>query len=311
MKNVTIWGGSGRIGTYVANALSCYGYKITIVDKVPPSAGGVEHKTEIDMSDVDILINTLPHTMNDTVMAALESKPVHYYDLSEDVNYSKQFIQRNPNYPKIFMPHCGLAPGLINIRAAEMIRRSKLKKIEDCHMAVGALPVWCDNYWKHAVNWSVEGLINEYTNPCTVLREGVLTTRPALSGCNPFLYKGVPYESFYTSVGIGTMCETFKEEISNMAYSSIRYQGHREQLSTIKYLKSAFTLIPIQHQSEDLVIMSIVLRDIDGKEERYIETFEGFEGWSAIQRMTGDGLLLALDGTINSGRIGFIKQESF
>jgi saccharopine dehydrogenase-like NADP-dependent oxidoreductase len=94
------------------------------------------------------------------------------------------------------------------------------------HLRVGALPLHPYGQLGYAFNWSAEGVINEYINPCEVIAQGQPATVPALDQIETLRIYGQTYEAFTTSGGLGTMCETYAGVLKELNYKSIRYPGH-------------------------------------------------------------------------------------
>ena len=66
---------------------------------------------------------------------------------------------RAKNSKGVMVPQCGLAPGFIAIVTSHLAEG--FKKIDTIKMRVGALPQNPSGRLGYAVNWSIEGLINE------------------------------------------------------------------------------------------------------------------------------------------------------
>ena len=66
-------------------------------------------------------------------------------------------------------------------------------------MRVGALPAFPTNALKYNLTWSVDGLINEYCNPCEAIHDGQQIEVLPLEGLEHFSLDGTEYEAFNTS----------------------------------------------------------------------------------------------------------------
>ena len=86
------------------------------------------------------------------------------------------------------------------------------------------------NHLQYALNWSTEGLINEYANLCEILEDGKLVRVPALEGLQSLIIDGRSYEMFYTSGGAGSLVSTHENSVKNLCYKTIRYPGHCEKM---------------------------------------------------------------------------------
>ncbi len=124
------------------------------------------------------------------------------------------------------MPQCGLAPGFIGIVAHDLAKR--LDDVREVKMRVGALPEFPTNALKYNLTWSIDGLINEYCQPCEAIRDGRTQWVQPLEGVEHFSLDGTEYEAFNTSGGLGTLCETLAGKVETLDYKSVRYPGHRD-----------------------------------------------------------------------------------
>src|SRR3989454_855177 len=68
------------------------------------------------------------------------------------------------------IPDCGLAPGMVNIIAAEGIRR--VGEAETVKIYVGGLPQHPEPPLNYQIVYSLEGALDYYTTPSWVLRDG-------------------------------------------------------------------------------------------------------------------------------------------
>src|SRR5258706_7471354 len=77
------------------------------------------------------------------------------------------------------IPDCGLAPGMVNIIAAEGIRR--VGDAESVKIFVGGLPQKPEPPLNYQIVYSLEGALDYYTTPSWVLRDGKPARVDALS----------------------------------------------------------------------------------------------------------------------------------
>ncbi|EKS67697.1 MULTISPECIES: saccharopine dehydrogenase C-terminal domain-containing protein [Caballeronia] len=173
----------------------------------------------------DALINALPYYLAINVASAAKAAGVHYFDLTEDVRATHAIRAIADDSELAFMPQCGLAPGFIGIVAHDLAKR--LDDVREVKMRVGALPEFPTNALKYNLTWSIDGLINEYCQPCEAIREGRTQWVQPLEGVEHFSLDGIEYEAFNTSGGLGTLCETLAGKVETLDYKSVRYPGHR------------------------------------------------------------------------------------
>lgn len=234
--------GAGKIGSAIAKLLNTSDYDIVIsdtnqqaLDKLTPWRSK-RFKTKIlnpnnphaVLKDRSAIISALPFTENPKIMTWAAKSGLSYFDLSEDVANTAQcrMLSKKAKEGQIFMPQCGLAPGFIGILGASLIR--KFDSVEHVRMRVGALPRYTSNTMRYNLSWSTAGLINEYCNDCEAIINKKKIMLPALDGVENFSVDGMEYEAFNTSGGLGTLCDTFKDSVSNMDYKTARYPGHRD-----------------------------------------------------------------------------------
>ena len=103
------------------------------------------------------------------------------------------------------IPDCGLAPGMVNILAAEGIRR--LDRAEQVRIYVGGLPQSPEPPLNYQIVYSLEGALDYYTTPSWILRGGRPVQVEALSELEPVEFPSPvgTLEAFHTGGGISTL----------------------------------------------------------------------------------------------------------
>jgi lysine 6-dehydrogenase len=127
------------------------------------------------------------------------------------------------------VPDCGLAPGLVSVLAAACVER--LGRADSVRIRVGGLPRKPRPPLGYGIVFSAEGLINEYVEPCTVLRNGRAVTVEPLADVEALRFPR-PFgrlEAFNTSGGSSTLPGTMRGRVRNLDYKTIRYPGHCAQ----------------------------------------------------------------------------------
>ncbi len=233
--------GAGLIGQSIARLLRETGdYEVVVFDRDAHALGLLEAQDiparRVDCADAnalrlalqgfDALINAMPYYLAVTVATAAKAAGVHYFDLTEDVRATHAIRAIAGDSAHAFMPQCGLAPGFIGIVANDLAKR--FTELREVKMRVGALPEFPTNALKYNLTWSIDGLINEYCQPCEAIRDGNTQWVQPLEGLEHFSLDGTEYEAFNTSGGLGTLCETLAGKVESLDYKSVRYPGHRE-----------------------------------------------------------------------------------
>jgi len=134
------------------------------------------------------------------------------------------------------IPDCGVAPGMVNILAAEGIRR--LDTTEKVKIYVGGLPQQPEPPLNYMVVYSLEGCLDYYTSKSWVLRGGKRTQVEALSELE-YIEFPQPWgrlEAFHTAGGISTMPFTWEGKVQTMEYKTLRFPGHVAIVKPIREL---------------------------------------------------------------------------
>ncbi len=339
--------GSGKIGSLVACLLARSGhYDIHLASRKPGAASrlidelGLASATgsQLDAGNsaelarflagekFDVLVSALPYHLNPGVVDIASAHGVSYFDLTEDVAVTRYVRDTCAGSSNVFMPQCGMAPGFINIVAADLM--SRFTEADSVKLRVGALPQNTANALKYALTWSTEGLINEYLNPCQAIEHGQACSVTALEGLESLVLDGIPYEAFNTSGGLGTLAETCGGRVRTMNYKSIRYPGHREAfkllLEDLQFEgdRSGLRVIlekTLPTSTQDVVLAAVFVtgkRGAEFVEESYFRKITpreiGGRTWSAIQVATAAGLCGAMEVVLSDpdNYRGFVTQES-
>ncbi len=335
--------GAGKIGRMVAHFLGrTGGYQVRIGDVDGEAAANLAARVgegasghPVDFSDARTLqpildgaaavLSCCPFECNPFIAEQAVNYDIHYLDLTEDIETTRQVLAFESKSNKALIPQCGLAPGFITVTGMHLMKR--LDTCESLKLRVGALPRFPSNMLKYNLTWSTQGLINEYANPCEVLRDGELRSAEALQGLEGLMVDGVQYEAFNTSGGLGSLCHSLKGKVQNINYKSIRYPGHADYMrllmNELRMTDHQATLceiferaLPATYQDQVVVFVSATgKKNGNYTEYTYARTVQHQtiynENWSAIQITTAAGICGVLD-LLLEGKLpqkGFVKQE--
>ena len=223
------------------------------------------------------------------------------------------------------IPDCGLAPGMVNILAAEGIRR--LDRAEQVKIYVGGLPQQPEPPLNYQIVYSLEGALDYYTTPSWVLRGGKPVQVDALSELEAvdFPEPVGTLEAFHTGGGISTLPFAYQDKIDVMEYKTLRYPGHVAIMRPIRELglldntpvevkgnsvvpRDVFiaTVHPKLHkpQGRDLVALQVIVTgEKDGKPARVsFRLIDRYDAVARDQRDDADDGLFALDHRTDAGR---------
>ncbi len=139
---------------------------------------------------------------------------------------------------------------MASILGGELLRRIG-GKADALKIYVGGLPQQPRPPFNYQLVFSVEGLINEYSEPAKILRDGKMVTVEPLTEVEAFHMEGFPVlEAFHTSGGTSTLPETFQGQVGECFEKTLRYPGH------VRMLRSLY----------DLGLFSSVKRMVNGNE---------------------------------------------
>jgi lysine 6-dehydrogenase len=175
-----------------------------------------------------VAVSCVPYFYNLALTRAAISARTHFCDLggNNDVVARQLALDERARTAGVrVVPDCGLAPGLVGIIAADGVRR--LDETRAVQLRVGGLPRHPKPPLDYGLVFSANGLINEYVEPCLVLRDGEASTVPALDDLEELDFP--PFgrlEAFNTSGGSSTLPQTFRGRVETLEYKTIRYPGH-------------------------------------------------------------------------------------
>ncbi len=328
--------GAGLIGQSIAHLLRETGdYDVVAFDRDTHAlalleAQGiatrcVESASALALHGFDAVVNALPYYEAVNVATAAKAAGVHYFDLTEDVSATQAIRAIAEDSDHAFMPQCGLAPGFIGIVANELAQR--FTELREIKMRVGALPEFPTNALKYNLTWSIDGLINEYCQPCEAIREGRKQWVQPLEGLEHFSLDGTEYEAFNTSGGLGTLCETLAGRVEALDYKSVRYPGHRElmkfllddlRMSSDREGLKAMLRRAVPATAQDVVLVFVTATGMrDGRLVQDVFTRKIFATtvcgvpMSAIQITTAGAICAEID-LFREGVLpqrGFVRQE--
>lgn len=274
------------------------------------------------------VLNALPYYFNLDVTRAAVAAGLHYTDLggNTEIVFNQRKLDPEARARNVsVIPDCGLAPGMVNILAAEGIRR--VGAADTVKIFVGGLPQHPEPPLNYQIVYSLEGALDYYTTPSWVLRDGKPARVDALSELETV---GFPppvgtLEAFHTGGGISTMPWAYEGRVRTMEYKTLRYPGHMAIMRPIREL-GLLDLTPLKVKGKeivprdafiaavspklnkpagrDLVALRVDVKSGTGKRASWelLDYFDEARGISAMMRTTGYSLsitgLMQADGRI-------------
>ncbi|HEX5633927.1 MAG TPA: saccharopine dehydrogenase C-terminal domain-containing protein [Gemmatimonadales bacterium] len=223
------------------------------IDRLPPFLNKVRSDrlqlVKLDVSDHaavraimaqhDAVMSALPYYFNGPMAALAVECGCHFADLggnTEIVLEQKKLHDKAKAKGLSIIPDCGLAPGMVNILAAEGIRR--LDRAERVKVYVGGLPQHPEPPLNYQIVYSLEGALDYYTTPSWILRDGRPVQVDALSELEDVEFPAPvgTLEAFHTAGGISTMPFKYEGQVQVMEYKTLRYPGHVAIMRPIREL---------------------------------------------------------------------------
>lgn len=272
--------GMGKVGSLVGYLLHKK-FDVTGMDKDNPhyemdypfkmitgDVTDLEKMTEI-LKNFDAVISALPYFLNKSIAQIAHDHSVHYFDLTEDVGTTNFIRDLAITSNTVMAPQCGLAPGFIGIVGAHLAEY--FTKLRDIELRVGALPKYPNGQLGYSFTWSPAGVINEYLKDAELIQHGDRKTTPSLNGLEIINIEGREFEAFYTSGGLGTMCETYEGKVDTLNYKTIRYPGH---MRLMRFLMHELIL------KEDKVLLEKILFNAKPPvKDDVVYVYAVVEGW--------------------------------
>jgi len=263
----------------------------------------------------DAAISAVPYRFNLGLARAAVASRTHFTDLggNNDIVDATLALDAGARAAGVrIVPDLGLAPGMVALLGADLVQ--SLTGDRALHMRVGGLPqepCWPMNY---RLFFSVGGLINEYIEPCRVIRGGEPVVVPGLSELESLTFSA-PFgelEAFQTSGGTSTLIETLAGEVGELTYKTIRYPGHCVQARLFndlgffgqdavrvggqdvspRALTERLFEANLGERVADVVLVRVTAEGMRGNErvrltEELIDYPDAERGLSAMQRTTG------------------------
>jgi lysine 6-dehydrogenase len=265
------------------------------------------------------VMSAIPYYYNDAMAEAAVDVGCHFSDLggNTEIVFAQKKLHEQAKAKGIsVVPDCGLAPGMVNILAAEGIRR--LDTTETVKVYVGGLPQNPEPPLNYQIVYSLEGALDYYTTPSWVLRGGKPVQVDALSDLESVEFPRPvgTLEAFHTGGGISTLPFAYEGKIDVMEYKTLRYPGHASVMRPIREL-GLLGLEPIEvkgqsviprdffiaavrpklykPQGQDLVALQVQVTGLKGGKAaqvgfRLIDRYDTEHGISAMMRTTGYSL---------------------
>lgn len=263
----------------------------------------------------DGVLSAIPYYFNGRLAELAVEAGVHFTDLggnTEIVQQQKRLHDAAVAKGISIVPDTGLAPGMVNIIAQHGI--TCFDTVSRVQLFVGGLPQVPEPPLGYQIAYSIEGMVDYYTTPSLVVRDGRPSTVDALSELETVHFDAPvgDLEAFHTAGGLSTMVYRYAGQIPAMEYKTLRYPGHAAIMRSIRDLglldttavwvkgqevkpRDVFVKVAGDHLRKgkpDLVALRVVVQGVkDGvagtRTWEVVDRYDAAHGISAMMRTTG------------------------
>jgi lysine 6-dehydrogenase len=267
------------------------------------------------MTGCDAVMSAIPYYFNFPLAQAAVEAGVHFTDLggNTEIVRQQQSLDASAKAKGVsVVPDTGLAPGMVNVIAQHGI--DQFDHVEKVQLFVGGLPQVPEPPLGYQIAYSIEGMIDYYTTPSLVVRDGVPTEVRALSELETVQFAEPlgALEAFHTAGGLSTMVYRYAGKIATMEYKTLRYPGHARIMEAIRDLGMLdTTAVDVKGQSvsprdvfvrvagerlrkgkPDLVALRVVVTGTKGTQRstrawELVDRYDAARGVTAMMRTTG------------------------
>lgn len=264
------------------------------------------------MASHDIVLSAAPYYFNREMAAAAIEAGCHFSDLggnTEIVREQLAMADAAREAGVTLVPDVGLAPGMINVIAAEGVRR--LDRPRSVRMYVGGLPQSPRPPLNYQVAYSLEGMLDYYATLSWMLRDGEPEQVEALTEMESLDFGDLgQLEAFHTAGGASLQPWDYADQLDELCYKTLRYPGHAEFMRAFRALglldlepidvkgtpvvpRDAFIACIAPHLDTgepDLVVLRVVAEGERGGEPTTLT-------WDVLDRMDMDSGISAMERT--------------
>lgn len=233
MKKVLVLGG-GRIGAAIARNLSD-DHQVTLADLSTEHLSSLASHCQLITANAcddgvlaelvqpfDLVVGALPSLLGfDRLRALLELKK-NIVDISFFAEDALSLNQLAQDHGVTALVDFGLAPGISNLYAGHFV--DQYDQVDAFACKVGGVPVERLKPFEYKAPFAPLDVIEEYTRPARMRRDGKDIILPAMSEIESLYFKGIGHMEAFNTDGLRSLLQTV--DIPTMAEKTVRYNGH-------------------------------------------------------------------------------------
>jgi len=325
MKAVIL--GAGRVGSAMAVDLAKdERFDVRVADRDTNQLTQLEQKhgirgERVDFSlpstvaravqDADLVISAVPGFLGFRTLQAVIEAGKNVVDIAffpEDPFELDELAKRSGVTAIV---DCGVAPGMSNLLVGHA--SGLLDKTEHVSIYVGGLPENREGPFEYRAVFSPIDVIEEYTRPARIVKDGETVVREALSEVEILHFPEAGDLEAFNTDGLRTLAQTI--DAPNMIEKTLRYPGHAAKIQLLRDMglfsaetvelqdgtsvlpidlttKLLFPLWELKEGERDLTVMRIQVSGIkDGTSMCYtydlLDRFDEVSGTTSMARTTG------------------------
>lgn len=217
------------------------------------------------MKQFDVIINALFYSFNEIVAKTAIRVGVSSVDLGGHIGQMTDKVLALKEEAEAagvtLIPDLGVAPGMINILGG--YGASQMDEVEHMKLYVGGIPVRPEPPIEYNHVFSMEGLLDHYTDPSLIIRYGQKKEIPSLSEIEEIHFEQFgPLEAFHTSGGTSTLSLSYPE-LQTLEYKTIRYKGHAEKFQLLVDLNLTSNDYTVDVDGQSINPRKVLLKVLD------------------------------------------------
>ena len=296
MADLCVLGG-GLVGRFVASTLCKSGHDVRLIDADARALEGLPREIDTIHSRIDlsedfstllagarVVVNCLPGRFGHSVRESLLSiEGMLVADLAftfEDPRTLDEFAKKNRS---LMVYDVGIAPGLSNILIGMAQQEKVLDKVR---IWVGGNPKEQDTMWSYMAPFSPADVIEEYTRPARIRREGRDISAPALTDRHIVDVPGYGQMEAFLTDGLRSLLDTIQCE--DLAEYTVRWPGHIQKFIDLDEFDEGELIEAWKFDISRPEFTWLAVEVGSGESiKRWDVTDDGNEVWSSMARTTG------------------------
>ena len=286
--------GGGLVGRFVATTLHDRDHDVRVVDAehieaISPNIEYINSRVNTDnlldcVGGFDVTINCLPGRIGHSIRKHLVSiEGMRIADLAftaEDPRTLDELAKKNR---ASLIYDVGIAPGLSNalLKAAE----AEMGTLQSGKIWVGGNPQVPDGEWSYMAPFSPSDVIEEYTRPARIRRNGQNVSEPALSERHLISVPGYGHMEAFLTDGVRSLLDTIDSH--ELLEYTVRWPGHIDRYLSQEYSEEdLIEAWKFDLNRPEFTWLSVLVSN--GQQSRQWDVIdEGLDGCSSMARTTG------------------------